>query len=207
MMRPLTSIVLTPATDRDLVALEDVREQLAIRSTDTAHDAWLAKVITRTSRQAERYCNRVFATQGYRDIYGDVSGISGQPLMAGQAPIIDVTAVTVDDASLVADTDYTVDQPPGHLYRLGDIPQWTSTGAIVIEYTAGFDVIPDDVQQAVIELCVAEFRGRGRDPMLRERDTPSLGRESFWVGGPPGGATLPGDIAGLLAPYRRGLIG
>ena len=73
----------------------------------------------------------------------------------------------------------------------------------------GFEPVPDDVQQAVIELCVMEFRNRGRDPMLRERETPGLGRESYWVGPMPGlpGTQLPGDIATLLMPYRRGLIG
>jgi hypothetical protein len=204
MMRPLTSSVTTPADSRALVSLDDVREQLAIKSNDTAHDAWLTKVIARTSRQAERYCNRIFALQAYRDTFAAVSG-SG-PLMSGQAPIDAVDSLAIDEAALAA-TDYTVDPLPGHLYRVSEPGRWIATNAIIVDYSAGFDPIPDDVQQAVIELCVMEYRGRGRDPMLRERDSPGLGREMYWVGGTPGGSTLPGDIAGLLDPYCRGLIG
>jgi hypothetical protein len=207
MMRALTSVVITPAESRALVSLDDVREQLQIKSNDTAHDAWLTKVIARTSRQAERYCHRIFALQSYRDTFGSVTGNTGAPLQTGRAPIVTVDALTLDNGAQLADTDFTIDQPPGHLYRLGESSAWSATTSIIVDYSAGFDPIPDDVQQAVIELCVMEYRGRGRDPMLRDRETPGLGRESFWVGGTPGGSTLPGDIAGLLDPYCRGLIG
>jgi len=209
MMRPLTTTITAPAATRDLVDLADVREQLQIRATDTAYDAWLAKVISRASMQAERYCNRIFALQTYHDYFTAVCGAPGSPLLTGQAPIVSISGITVDAGTAPLDTtSYMTDDPPGFIYWIADGNGWTAASSIATDYIAGFDTIPDDVQQAVIELCVMEFRARGRDPMLRERDTPGLGRESYWVGPPPGGATaLPADIGALLDPYRRGIIG
>jgi hypothetical protein len=197
--------VVTPATTRDLVVLADVREQLQIKPNDTAQDAWLAKVISRTSLLAERYTNRIFAQQGYQDTFGAVSGQQGAPLILAQAPA-DVTLVTIDGTDLDGATDYLVDSEAGLVYRAGDPGYWQSATSIVVSYTGGFAEIPDDIQMAVIELCVMEYRGRTRDPMLRERETPGLGRESYWVGPVPG-QTLPGDLGPTLDPYRRGGIG
>jgi hypothetical protein len=205
MMTASITSVITPAVTRDLVVLDDVREQLQIRPNDTAQDVWLAKVISRVSRLAEQYCNRVFAQQGYQDIFGAVGGLQGQPLILAQAPV-GITSVTVDGTSLSGATDYIVDIDAGLVYRAADPFLWQSTTSIYVAYTGGFALIPDDVQMAVIELCVMEFRGRTRDPMLRERETPGLGRETYWVGPVPG-QTLPGDLGPTLDPYRRGGIG
>lgn len=204
MTAPAT-IVVTPAVTRDLVLLADVREQLQIKSNDTAQDAWIGKVISRTSLLAERYCNRIFAQQGYQDIFGVVNGQQGAPLILAQAPVSAVTVI-IDTVSLDGTTDYIIDSPAGLVYRTGDLNCWQSTDSLTVSYTGGFLPIPDDIQMAVIELCVMEYRGRTRDPMLRERETPGLGRETYWVGPVPG-QTLPGDLGPTLDPYRRGGIG
>jgi hypothetical protein len=200
--------ITTPASTRDLVSLDDVREQLSIKSTDTSPDTWLAKVLTRASRQAEQYCNRIFAEQTYQDYFGPLSLDASTPLQLGQAPATTVVITVDNGASPLDDSQFLVDGNVGLIYWIGDAGGWSAMSNITIAYNGGFETIPDDVQQAVIELCVLEFRGRGRDPMLRERETPGIGRESFWIGPPPGGATaMPADIGALLDPYRRGLIG
>lgn len=206
-MRPRFTVVVTAADEnaRKLVPLEDVRETLTIKSTDTAQDSWLGKVIARASTQAENYCGRVFAVQVYRDTFVSPSGAIGEPLRLSAVPVLlSPAASVVVDGTGLADADLNLD-PRGMIYRASDPLRWFGAN-IVAEYSAGFETIPPDVQQAVIELVVMEFRGRGRDPMLRGRESPGLGREEFWVGAPPGG-TLPADVAGLLNPYRRGLIG
>lgn len=203
-MTPFITTTVTPASSRDMTTLADVREQLQFKSNDTAQDAWISKVITRTSLQAERYCNRIFVQQTYQDTFGMVYGAPGTPLLLGQAPA-DVTLVTVDGVDLGA-TDFIADSDAGMLYRSAG---WTSSQSIAVQYSAGYSEIPDDVQLAVILLCVMTYRARTRDPLLREKETPNLGREQYWVGHLPGGEQLilPGDIAALLNPYRRGLIG
>jgi hypothetical protein len=208
-MKPLFVTVSVAALDRTLISLDDLREQLRIKPNDTANDAWLTKVIARTSRQAERFCNRIFTVQTYTDTFAaNVSGASGEPLILSQAPVDPATInIFVDTVGLAVGVDYGLDQYAGLVYRLTEPTRWTSTTSLVAQYAAGFSPIPDDVQQAVLELCTIENSGRGRDPMLRASESPGLGRQEFWVGGLPGGAMIPQDIAGLLYPYRRGLVG
>jgi hypothetical protein len=208
-MRPLFTTVTTPAIDRALVTLDDLREQLRVNPNDTANNAWWTKIIDRTSRQAERFCDRIFPQQSYLDTFrGNFSADIGEPLILSQAPVDPATiSVVVDGTALDPVNDIALDPLAGLVYRTSDPQRWTSETSLTVAYTGGFDVIPDDVQQAVLDLCTMDNSGRGRDPMLRASETPGLGRQEYWVGGMPGGATIPQDIAGLLNPYRRGLLG
>ena len=207
-MTPLYSTLMTPATERNLVTLDDLREQLRVRPGDTANDAWYSKVIARSSLAAERYCNRIFAQQEYADTFrGGASGMADEPLILSQAPVDPETLEVTLDGAIMAATIYALSPLTGHLWRVGDTTAWTNTSGLTIAYTAGFAEIPADVQQAVLDLCTMENAGRGRDPMLRATENPGLGRQEYWVGGLPGGALIPQDIAALLNPYRRGLVG
>jgi len=176
-----------------------------VRPGDTTNDAWYSKVIDRASRAAEGYCNRIFVQQEYLDTYAlGVSAGAAEPLILNQAPVDPVSlAVTVDGSSLES-TGYQLDPVVGHLWRVGTY--WVGNSGLTVGYTAGFAETPPDVQQAVLDLCTMENAGRGRDPMLRATESPGMGRQEFWVGGMPG-TTLPADIAALLAPYVRGVVG
>ena len=207
-MRPLYTRIVTPALERNLVSLDDLREQLRVRPGDVVNDAWLTKVIGRASLAAERYCNRIFALQTYNDVFlNSVTGMAGEPMILSQAPVDpDSLEVTLDGAILAA-ADYALEPLAGHLWRATDPQAWVSTAGLSVVYDAGFEPIPADVQQAVLDLCTMENAGRGRDPMLRATESPATGRQEYWVGGVPGSSLLPQDIASLLNPYRRGLVG
>jgi hypothetical protein len=207
-MTPLYSTLVTPAAERNLVSLDDLREQLRVRPGDTANDAWYTKVIARSSLAAERYCNRIFAQQGYADTFrGGASGMADEPLILSQAPVDPETLEVTLDGAILAAATYALSPFAGHLWRVGDTTAWTNTSGLTIAYTAGFAEIPADVQQAVLDLATMENAGRGRDPMLRATESPGLGRQEYWVGGVPGSSLLPQDIASLLNPYRRGMVG
>jgi len=208
-MRPLYTTVVTPAVERNLVTLDDLREQLRVRPGDVANDAWLTKVIARASLAAERYCNRIFAEQTYLDTFlPDVAGSTGEPLILSQAPVDPASLEVTLDGAALTQGDVALEPLAGHLWRITDPRAWVvGTGGLSVVYDAGFIEIPADVQQAVLDLCTVESSGRGRDPMLRATESPGLGRQEFWVGGVPGGSLLPQDIASLLNPYRRGMVG
>ena len=207
-MTPLYSTVVTPATERNLVTLDDLREQLRVRPGDTANDAWYTKVIARSSLAAERYCNRIFAKQGYLDTFrGGGTGQADEPLVLSMAPVDPETLEVTLDGAVMAAAGYALQPLPSHLWRVGSSTAWSNSAGLSVAYTAGFDPIPADVQQAVLDLCTMENAGRGRDPMLRATESPGLGRQEYWVGGVPGSSLLPQDIASLLNPYRRGMVG
>lgn len=205
-MTPLYTAVVTPAVSRQLVTLDDLREQLRVRQGDTANDAWYNKIIDRASRAAERYCDRIFVQQDYLDTFAMAATAgTNEALMLHQAPVDPASvAVTLDGVALDGE-QYVLDPLVGHLWRIGTY--WTNTSGLSIAYTGGFAEIPPDVQQAVLDLCTMENAGRGRDPMLRATDSPGLGRQEYWVGGLPGSSSLPNDIASLLNPYRRTIVG
>ena len=205
-MTPLYTTVVTPATDRNLVTLDDLREQLRVRPGDTANDAWYTKVIARSSGAAERYCDRIFTVQSYVDTF--VAGAEGnpdEPLILRQAPVDPSSLAVTLDGAIMAGTDYALDPVVGHVWRSGGA--WMNASGLSVAYTGGYTDIPPDVQQAVLDLCTMENAGRGRDPMLRATETPGLGRQEYWVGGIPGDSLIPRDIAALLNPYRRVLVG
>ena len=207
-MRPLYTVVVVPASERNLVTLEDLREQLRVRPGDVANDAWLAKVIARASLAAERYCNRVFALQTYQDTFlAGMTGMTGEPMVLSQAPVDPTSLEVLVDGGVIAAQDYALEPLAGHLWRTGPPQAWVNAAGQSVVYDAGFPVIPPDVQQAVLDLCTMENSARGRDPMLRATESPGLGRQEYWVGGVPGASLIPQDIASLLNPYRRGLIG
>ena len=207
-MTPLYSMIVTPAAERNLVTLDDLREQLRVRPGDTANDAWYTKVIARSSLAAERYCNRIFAKQGYLDTFrGSATGMADEPLVLSMAPVDPETLVVTLDGAVMAAAGYALQPLPSHLWRVGDATAWINSTGLTVAYTAGFDPIPADVQQAVLDLATMENAGRGRDPMLRATESPGLGRQEYWVGGVPGSSLLPQDIASLLNPYRRGMVG
>ena len=207
-MTPLYSTVVTPATERNLVTLDDLREQLRVRPGDTVNDPWYTKVIARSSLAAERYCNRIFVKQGYADVFrGGGTGQADEPLLLSQAPVDPETLEVTLDGAVMAAAGYALQPLPSHLWRVGDTTAWINSTGLTVAYTAGFDPIPADVQQAVLDLCTMENAGRGRDPMLRATESPGLGRQEYWVGGVPGSSLLPQDIASLLNPYRRGMVG
>lgn len=202
-MKPIITTVVTPAVTRDLVSLADVREQLQFKPNDTMQDAWLTKVISRASMQAERYCNRIFALQSYQDTFGIAENESY--LRLSQAPV-SVTSISVDGGAALDPTSYMVDQAAGLIYSIADLRAWAATESIVVSYQGGYPDIPDDVEKAALQLVVMEFRGRTRDPSIREEEAPGLGRRTYWVGPVPG-QTLPLDIGSTLQPWRRGGIG
>lgn len=207
-MIPLYSTVVTSAAERNLVTLDDLREQLRVRPGDTANDGWYTKVIARSSLAAERYCNRIFAKQGYADVFrAGVNGMGDEPLVLSMAPIDPASLMVELDGVVMDSAGYALQPLPGHLWRVGDTTAWSNSTGLTVSYDAGFDVIPADVQQAVLDLCTMENAGRGRDPMLRATESPGLGRQEYWVGGVPGSSLLPQDIASLLNPYRRGMVG
>jgi len=212
----ITSIV-TPAGSVDLIDAADAKAELKI--VDTSDDTLIARFITEASTMAANWCNRSFVVQTYLDQWrvgewarshrhwGGARQI--KPLPMSNGPVIAISAVDQDATPLTAGTDYEADLSAGLLYRLdgdGNAASWWGD-LVTVQYSAGYDTIPADVQAAVFRLVTMRYKGRGRDPMLRERDQGGMvGRETYWIGAPPMDGSLPADIAAMLRPYRVPMV-
>lgn len=208
------SRTVTPAATMALVTLDQAKLVLGI--TDTANDAALSAQIGQVSAAIQRYCDRVLVQQGYRDQFRYVLNwmLVGEPLPLRQYPLavdengypiasVVQDGVSVDAATLEANTDR------GYLYRLdgGGAFGWTGM-LITVDYTAGYDPVPEDLQAACLEWLSGRWYSVGEDPALRAETIPDLITQTYNGGSSSGGeaggaAAMPMSVRDMLAPFVR----
>jgi hypothetical protein len=101
-------------------------------------------------------------------------------------------------------------QSKGWLTRLFPIDasprRWTSI-PILVQYQAGYAPIPDDLQDAALELVKAAWFARTRDPMLRAENIEGVLSSQWWFAGGPGSETgLPPKVESMIDQYRIPVI-
>jgi len=204
--------VVTPASSMALVTLDQAKAALGIDPSNTSQDALLTAQIGAVSLAVNNYCGRIFAVQSYQDTLRYVAQwlYAGEPLRTRQYPIV----VEPDGTPLVAviENGATVDvafwdvyPEEGTLYRIdgATVTAWTGT-TILVDYTAGFDPIPADVQGAALEWLGVRWYAVGRDPALRSETVPDLLTQVYAgdAGAGTYGGAVPAGTRDLLAPYR-----
>ena len=202
----------TRADSLALITLDQAKETLGIDPGDTSQDAALEQQIEAVSAAVNGYCNRVFVVQSYQDSLRYVTNwlYAGEPLRTRQFPIVvddlGVPSVAVIENGAALDVAYWEVYPEeGALYRLnGDISGAWTGAAIVIDYTAGFDPIPADVQGACLEWLTARWHAVGRDPALRSETIPDLITQVYAgdMGAGTAAGSMPPGARDLLGPYR-----
>lgn len=209
--------VCTSSTQPDLVTLEDVQELLNAPSSD---EAYLARLITRSSKWAETYVGYPLICQTYVE---SVPGAGGKTLLLSRTPIRSVTKIiegssSTSDGTLLDSTSYTIeDADAGTIWcDLGfswepwegnDIARSVVPGSAErnywVEYEAGYlypgdestgPDLPDDIQQAVIEK-VAQLYERSANVASKKLGDYAVTFRSESEGG--------GGPASLLDPYQR----
>jgi hypothetical protein len=85
-------------------------------------------------------------------LYGDCT----DRLLLPAAPVLVVTSVTVDGVALAAGTEYKVRRDAGVLRRIGGV--WDDWAEVDVVWDHGYDPIPEDVQEVVIDQARTIFR-------------------------------------------------
>ncbi|QXX74244.1 hypothetical protein [Methylovirgula sp. HY1] len=111
---------------------------------------------------------------------------------------------------LIEGTDFLSKSDVSELVRLhalrGTARSWPSC-PILVQYSAGFDNIPGDVQDAAIQLVKARWFARDIDPMLKSENIEGVYTADRWYGTGPGGpGDLPNYVADKLQRYRVPVI-
>jgi len=200
--------VITPATSLALISVARAKDVLGIPADDTSQDGMIGRQIDAVSAAINAYCERVFVKQVYRDQIRSVCNWLGfgHPLFTLQKPIctdaegLPLLTVT-ESGALYSDIEVQLDT--GALYRLDASGQsgW-SDSLIQIDYTAGYEIIPPDVQAAATEWVAARWSARGRDPTLRSYTIPDVITEAYFSGADQSVTSIPAGARDLLAPYR-----
>ena len=165
-----------------LASLSDVKAYARI--TANTDDALLNRLIAAVSDLAEKHCSRRFAVTTYTDAFRPIGQSS---IFLRYAPIVSFTQLLINGVEITTDR-FTRD---GRVVALNSGP--FGGGPVVATYTAGFDPVPDAVQQAVIETVV-----------LRYKELPRLGEASKSMGGETVSyitAALTPSAKAMLAPY------
>lgn len=107
--------------------------------------------------------------------------------------------------------DFLIDASRGQALRLDRSTRrpkaWRSSPLLAL-YNAGFAAIPDDLQDAVIDLVKSKWFARGRDPMVRSDNVVGVQEYAYWsaaAGGAEG--DLPPGVVAKLARFRTPVTG
>jgi len=181
----------------NLVRIERVKTYLDLANTDTASDVLLQDLIARIGAWAERYCDRTFAKATYTE---QRDGDGTDTLLVRQWPFLSVASLYDDPlrvfgaATQIAAADFAIYANQG-MIRLDGRVFSVGIQNVKVTYEAGYADIPEDLQQAVVELVADRFRNKENQGIR------SLAIGSYRVD--YGEEELPSEIRGVLDGYRR----
>lgn len=217
-MLTVTSAAATTA----LTTLETVKTALSV-SADTEDEFIERQIDGITSRIVSEIIRAMPAVDGTRTI--GLETLSQQyrlkarqtSLVIGRwVPQMPVTILSItEDDTVLETTDYEFNGGEGVLIRLSeDRPICWSASKVVVSLTAGWLLpgdtgrnLPQNIEDAAIELIKLARFNRTRDPTLRQENILE-GLYSYQLFAPsdaPGG--IPENVAALLAPYCLPVVG
>jgi hypothetical protein len=176
-----------------LATVDDLKKLLAVQHSDD--DEMLSRIVDSASEFFESQCGRTILAADYTDIQ---DGHGGNAIAPVEYPVISVTSLTVNGEVVPESTAYGVE---GWFLR-GDVVRLRGStyrfcegdGNIELVYRAGFETVPPDVVQAVLELGAL---------MYREKDR--VGQQSR--NGPDGSTVFyyapPARVVSTIEAYRR----
>lgn len=151
-----------------LIDLESIKEYLNIPNTDTTNDNFLIRKINAMSTLAQQYMNRDLNVQSYTE---NLQGNNRQYLTLINYPLVSVESVSFFD-NILDPSQYDVDDycmKRGMIYKETG---WTANDFLIgiggdpvpgkkiiqVQYHAGYTTIPEDIQDAVIDLVALKFK-------------------------------------------------
>jgi hypothetical protein len=201
----------------DLCSLADVKAWLSTSGPGSPFpsfdDALLARLITATSRTITNWLNRPILTADWVESKDGLGGPYGPREARFAFAVIPVTAVSlvVVDGITVPPIPSPVPAPPGQsvaslsptqagyvfsptqlVIRGYCVPR--KAQSVLLHYTAGYASVPDDVQQAAIEMVALRYRVRTRIGEVSKR----IGEEVIAYDR----SDIPASLKTMLNPYR-----
>ena len=187
-----------------LAALDDLKAMLSIQQSDD--DALLTRLLAAASAYFERQVGRSLAANDYTITMDG----TGWQLVPPQYPVISVKSININGNDVTESTDYTMDGwyiQDGVIRLRGSTafyvnPQftpygfrpWDGNGNVLLEYRAGYETIPDDVQQAVLEMAALMYRERDR--VGQQSHNNAAGSTVFYY-------APPARVVSTIQAYRR----
>lgn len=182
-----------------LTTLSKVKSHLGMKESDTQFDAKVTVYLDAASDAIESMCQRKFAAADYTELF---HGNRGDTLVPFQYPInsideirVDYTRTWTDPSTLIDATAYGFSTDGLAITRYTGI--WPlGKDNIRVVYNAGYTVIPNDLQLAVLWLTEWYYLHNNRRD--QGRTSISKGDESVSIL-----ASMPPMIREIIARYKR----
>lgn len=203
--------IVTPAANRDLLSIEEMRSAVGIASGDTSRDADLrmigAGIFDRISAECSVAGDGVTPATLKRETVAQTirSDRAAAVLILARRFVGQVISITFDGTA-VDPSAYEVEAGAGLVYRLCDGRRidW-APGTAIVTYQAGFSEIPGDLVLAARAALREQWSGDERDPLMKRDKVEGLGEQEFWVGGLGSagtGSAFSATVRAMLDPYR-----
>jgi hypothetical protein len=197
--------IASPNTDRSLLTLAELRAAAGV--SDGSQDATLIPLGNYISASITKACKVAYAgvvpptlrletvteTIRYRSRSSKADGIK-----LARRPVVEIMSVT-EGGNNVAASSYELDAAASVLYRISGHChiRWCHFGNIVVEYSAGYDIVPDDLKYAAIKFVRAEIAQGSRDPLLKRIRIEGVSEREYWVD-PTKDSIVPGEVMDIL---------
>jgi hypothetical protein len=127
----------------EVITLADAKEYLQV-DFDTDDDL-IERLITAARKYVEQYCGITIVNSTYELNWHHYD----YPAILPYGQVLTIESIKVDTETVDADTSVK----NGVVYKVGNL--------LEVEYTAGFDVVPDDLINAIYEVLKLMYDGRG----------------------------------------------
>ena len=222
-----TLTVTAPAADLQLLSEEELRTAAGLEPDDDSQDARLATLGIQTATALANACN--LAKAGYDPLFAALetplrgeapatfkaetlmqtfrigSGNAEDKLYLARWPILEILSVSTDATDLAA-AAWELDIPGASLARISGYStlSWPC-GRVVVQYDAGYDVIPEDLKGYAARMVGLYYTSAGADPAERRVEIPGVITVERWVDTAATDILVPEDIMSGLARdgYRR----
>jgi len=143
----------------DLTTLANVKGWLNI--TTNGDDAVLQRMISSVSQYVQSWLNRSLLSASYTE---KRSGTGTHSMALSNYPIRSIASLVIDGVTIPASTDgiqsgYMFDERMLYLVGYTFTPRLLN---VAISYTAGYAVVPPEIEQAVIDTLSLRYRERTR---------------------------------------------
>jgi len=173
---------------RAYVELADMKAWLAEAGVE--RDSEIQRAIEVASQMVERWCGRDFASDTVTE---QLIGNGAFYIFPARTPITAVSSVTIDGQAIPFRFDIMgIKRTDGGRFGIHD--------TVVVTYTGGYDVIPDDVVHATKITAQAVLGAPATDPNLAYENAAGFGAFSY---APQGPGALPRAAMTLLEGVRR----
>jgi hypothetical protein len=195
--------IASPNTDRSLLTLAELRAAAGV--SDGSSDATLVPLGNYISAMITRACKVARAgaippTLRLETVTDTLRLKSAQGnLVLSRRPVVEITSVAESGSALDA-SYFECDTAAGIIYKLASTARtdWP-IGSIVIEYSAGYDVVPDDLKYAAMKFVKSELSSSARDPTLKSLEIVGVSRREWWIPDNPSNDTVvPTDVMDIL---------